>query len=78
MVLAFLVSINYLRKLLKISRKNLQGIGAKTREFEACLLHFPQSYVASMAATQGVYIFPYLFTYTTVNYHSFTENIGTD
>jgi len=30
-------------------RKNLQKIGAKTREFEAGLLHFPQSYLASMA-----------------------------
>ena len=48
--IAFLVSINFSRKLLKISSgKNLQGIGAKAREFEACLLHFPQSYLASMA-----------------------------
>jgi len=39
-----------LRKLLKISSgKNLQRIGAKTRKFEAGLLHFPQSYLASMA-----------------------------
>jgi len=45
----FLVSINYFGKLLKISSgKNLQGIRPKTSEIEACLLHFPQSYLASM------------------------------
>jgi len=29
--------------------KNLQRIGAKTKKFEAGLLHFPQSYLANMA-----------------------------